>query len=84
MHAHSYLSTLPLYMLVMILVLNWEIVLQLVSLNWEGAFEFHLHQEPLGSENYLLYFLIFKLTFGVFPYIEELIRCLNAKFKYKV
>jgi len=83
MHAHSYLSTLPLYMLAMIFVLNWEIVIQLVSFEWEDAFIFRLHNEPLGGKNFLLYFLTFKLIFGVFPYIEELIRCLHAKFNYK-
>lgn len=36
MHAHSYLATLPFYMLAMIAVINWPVVLDLLRLDWQG------------------------------------------------
>lgn len=80
MHAHSYLATLPLYMLSMIAVINWETIIDLVTLNWQGEFSFVPVEEPHGSARFLPNYLIFMAVVCVFPYIEELARCVKAKY----
>lgn len=81
MHAHSYLSTLPIYMLSVIGIINWEIVIKLVSLNWSGQFQFVLVSEAHGGDGYLVWYLGFMAIFCVFPYMEELVRCGFAKLR---
>ena len=76
MHAHSYLATLPLYMLSIIFVLNWPSVVKLLSLHWQGAFEFIPVEQARGGEHYLPLYLLFMGIVCVFPYAEEFLRCL--------
>jgi hypothetical protein len=83
MHAHSYLATLPLYMLSIIFILNWDIVQRLFSLDWTGAFEFKRVAEPWGGEGYLLGYLTFMAIVCVFPYAEEFLRCSLVVLKRK-
>ncbi|GLS24799.1 diguanylate cyclase [Marinibactrum halimedae] len=75
MHAHSYLATLPFFMLTLIFVLNWPMVKNLVTLNWQG----HLALEPLrqahGFDGYVFHYTFFMAIICVFPYAEENIRC---------
>ena len=80
MHAHTYLGSLPLYMLSMIVVLNWDVFLQLITLNFSGAFEFARLSQPWGGERFLKFYLIFMAILCVFPYTEELIRCAITRF----
>lgn len=75
MHAHSYLATLPLYMLSIIFVLNWDSVVKLVTFQWQGAFEFLPVADAHGGDNYLPIYLIFMSILCVFPYAEEFLRC---------
>jgi hypothetical protein len=84
MHAHTYLGSLPLYMLTLIMVINWDVFLQLISFNWQGHFSFILIERPHGSPDYITNYLIFMCIFCVFPYIEENIRCLSAYQKKEV
>ena len=81
MHAHSYLATLPLYMLSIILVLNWEVVLAMVTLDWTDGFGFHRVAQPWGGENYFPLYLAFMTLICVFPYAEEFLRCSITRFK---
>lgn len=83
MHAHSYLATLPLYMLSIIFILNWDIALRLFSLDWTGAFEFQPVAKPWGGEGYLTGYLSFMALMCVFPYAEEFLRCSVAFVKRK-
>lgn len=76
-HAHNYLATLPLFMLVMIAVLNWEAFYNLVSFNWQGPFEFTLRETPVGFDGYMQYYIAFMFALGVVPYFEENLRCLR-------
>lgn len=76
MHAHSYLSTLPLFMLLMIVAINWPAFVDLVTLNWEGQFVLQRVEIPHGGEGYLALYLWFMAIVCVFPYGEELLRCL--------
>ncbi|MFP3345230.1 diguanylate cyclase, partial [Halomonas sp. SIMBA_159] len=40
MHAHNYLATLPLYMLLLIIVINYPVFIKLISFDWQGEFYF--------------------------------------------
>lgn len=77
MHAHSYLASLPFYMLVMILVINWPVVLDLVSLNWQGQLRLVAMDVPHGGDGFLSFYLSFMALLCMFPYLEENLRCLR-------
>lgn len=81
MHAHNYLATIPLYSLALICVLRWEIVLKLVSFDWQGQFTFTLLNRPIGGELYLPAYLTFMTITCIFPYLEENFRCLKSHLK---
>lgn len=78
MHAHNYLSTLPLFMLLMIVVINWPAFIDLVTLNWQGQFELRRVDNPHGGESYFVVYLWFMALVCVFPYCEEFLRCVFA------
>lgn len=77
-HVHNYMATIPLYLLMLIAVLNWETVQRLATLDWAGQFAFQRVEQPHGSSSYLRNYLIFMAVLCVFPYIEENIRCLRV------
>jgi hypothetical protein len=76
-HVHNYMATVPLYLLMLILVLNWGVARQLVSLNWAGQLTLTRLQVPQGGGGYLPAYLAFMTVLCVFPYLEENIRCLR-------
>lgn len=77
-HVHNYMATIPLYLLMLIAVLNWETVQKLVTLDWAGQFAFQRVEQPHGSSSYFRNYLIFMTVLCVFPYIEENVRCLRV------
>ena len=79
MHAHSYMASLPLYMLLTILVINWPVFMDLINFNWAGGFELERVQNPHGGQGYLRGYLIFMSILCIFPYMEENIRCLMVE-----
>lgn len=81
MHAHSYLASLPFYMLAMIMVINWPVVLDLVTLDWQGQMRLIPVDTPPGGERYLPFYLGFMALLCVFPYLEENLRCLRHQLK---
>lgn len=81
MHAHTYLGSLPLYMLTSIIVINWEQFLLLIKLQWAGSMSLIWIDEPHGTELYFPMYVIFMMLVCVFPYIEENIRCLRVHLK---
>lgn len=78
MHAHTYLGSLPLFMLTSIIVINWHVFQQLISLDWAGYMSLIVVTEPHGNPSYLTAYLIFMAVLCVFPYLEENLRCLKA------
>ena len=76
MHAHCYLGTLPLYMLIMIIVVNWSVFLDLINFNWVNQFHLTMLDNAHGFDGYIHYYLMFMSILCVFPYCEENIRCL--------
>jgi hypothetical protein len=77
-HVHNYLSTLPLYLLMLIMVLNWEVVIQLVTLDWAGQFTLEPSVAMAAEPTYLVGYLWFMAILCALPYTEENIRCLLA------
>ncbi len=78
-HVHNYMATIPLYLLMLIAVLNWEVVLKLVSLDWAGQLGLERVAVPHGGTGYLGSYLAFMGVLCVVPYLEENLRCLRAR-----
>jgi hypothetical protein len=78
-HVHNYMATIPLYLLMLIAVLNWDVVLQLVSLDWRGGMHLERMPVPHGSPGYLRGYLLFMGVLCVVPYLEENLRCWRAQ-----
>lgn len=81
MHAHSYLSTLPIYMLLIISALNWPVVVQLINLDWQSNLNLKRVETPHGGGWYVPAYLTFMMVVCVFPYMEENIRCIRVWYK---
>lgn len=75
MHVHNYLATVPLYLFMLIVVLNWDVAMKAITLDWEGQFAFTRVRAPHGSDSYLPGYLLFMAVLCVFPYVEENLRC---------
>ena len=75
-HAHNYLATVPFYMVALVVVRNFDVFLDLITLNWGGGIQLLWRTEPVGGSGYLGGYLIFMSIFCYFPYIEEFLRCL--------
>lgn len=79
-HVHNYMATIPLYLLMLIWVINWDTVLKLASLHMSGEFNFRRLDAPHGSSSYLRNYLVFMTAVCVLPYLEENARCLRTAF----
>ncbi|KGJ97548.1 hypothetical protein GAB14E_1137 [Colwellia psychrerythraea] len=81
MHAHTYLGSLPFYMLISIFMINWDQFLLLITFNWADNMSLALIEVPHGSSSYLPIYIAFMCILCVFPYIEENLRCLKVFYK---
>ncbi|MBB3231266.1 diguanylate cyclase [Halomonas stenophila] len=81
MHAHSYLASLPFYMLAMIVVINWPVMRDLLALDWAGQLRLQPLDAPHGGEGYLPVYLGFMALLAFLPYAEENLRCLRHALK---
>ena len=77
-HVHNYMATIPLYLLMLVAVINWEIVLKLLHFEWQGQFSLRPVGVPHGSDGYLRGYLAFMAVLCGLPYLEENLRCLRA------
>jgi len=77
-HVHNYMATLPLYLFMLIVVLNWEVATKLITLDWTGQFEFALAETRHATPAYMRGYLALMGILCVFPYLEENIRCLRV------
>jgi hypothetical protein len=77
-HAHNYMATIPLYLLMLIAVLNWDVVVGLVTLDWGSDLAFEPTPLRDAHPGYLRAYLTFMTALCVFPYAEENVRCLRA------
>lgn len=80
-HAHNYLATIPLFTLLIVLAINWELVGMLLRLDFAAEHQFALipTSNPPGGRNYVAYYGLFLLTTCIIPYCEEIVRCLRYR-----
>jgi len=76
-HVHNYMATVPLYLLMLIIVMNWEVTKKALTLDWAGQLTLVRLAEPHGGSRYLAGYLLFMAVLCVFPYLEENVRCLR-------
>jgi hypothetical protein len=76
-HVHNYMATVPLYLMMLIVILNWDVAVKAATLDWGGQFELRPVAERPGGPGYLPAYLTFMTVLCVFPYLEENIRCLR-------
>lgn len=76
-HVHNYMATVPLYLLMLLVILNWDVAVKAMTLDWNGQFELRLLSHRPGGNRYLPLYLAFMTALCVFPYLEENIRCLR-------
>ena len=77
-HVHNYMATIPLFLFMLLVVINWDMFVNLITFNWAGNMAFRPIESPHGGDNYLIGYLIFMGITCVVPYIEENIRCLKV------
>jgi hypothetical protein len=76
-HVHNYMATVPLYLFMLIVVINWDVAVKAVTFQWSGQFTLNRLVSPPGTTAYLPEYLVFMSVLCVFPYLEENIRCLR-------
>jgi hypothetical protein len=77
-HVHNYMATIPLYLLMLILVINWDTAVKLFTWNVSGELALRRLSAPQGGSRYLPEYLLFMTAVCVLPYIEENVRCLRS------
>ncbi len=77
-HVHNYMATIPLYLMMLILIINWDTASKLLSGDFAGEFTLHRLAVPPGGSRYLSHYLLFMAVVCVVPYVEENLRCLRA------
>lgn len=78
-HVHNYMATVPLYLLMLIVVINWDVAVKAMTFQWGGQFTLHRLTTPQGGSAYLPEYLAFMTVFCIFPYLEENLRCLRYR-----
>jgi hypothetical protein len=82
-HVHNYMATVPLYLLMLIVILNWDVATKAMTGDWVGQFTLHRVSLPYGGASYLPGYLVFMAMLCVLPYLEENIRCLRHSLSAK-
>ncbi|MGI9221938.1 MAG: diguanylate cyclase [Woeseiaceae bacterium] len=77
-HVHNYMATIPLFLCMLLVVINWDMFLNLITFNWAGNMAFERVEIPHGGSGYLMGYLIFMGITCVVPYFEENLRCLKV------
>lgn len=77
-HVHNYMATIPLFLFMLLVVINWDMFVNLITFNWAGNMAFERIETPHGGTNYLKAYLIFMGITCVVPYFEENMRCLRV------
>jgi hypothetical protein len=81
-HVHNYMATIPLYLLMLVIIINWPTTLRLLSFDFAGEFTLRRVDEPHGSPAYLRHYLMFMTVLCVLPYVEENLRCLRYSLRH--
>ena len=88
-HAHSFLETVPFFIVALMLCLNWDVLTKLVTLDWSNSLGLHLRQAPIGEEIgspigssvFIRNYFVLVVFLGILPYAEEVIRCGRAAWR---
>ena len=84
-HVHNYMATVPLYLLMLIIVLNWAVAVQDCHVPVDRRIRLAPAARAAWSAGYLARVSrVFMAVFCVFPYLEENIRCLRYASAAKV
>lgn len=78
-HAHAFLLTIPFYTFALVALRNWQVFLSTVTFDWAGQLSFVLREVPVGPRGYMGYYFAVVFALGLFPYGDELYRCLKAR-----
>ena len=78
-HVHAYLSTLPFYVLTLIICRNWSTFLRTITFLWADGLTLTLRLEPVGTMRYVWWYAALMLVIAIVPYTEELIRCWRVR-----
>ena len=79
-HVHNYMATVPLYLLMLIVVLNWDVVQKLVTFDWAGQFDAAARWRGRTAGRATCAAISRSwLCSACFRIIEENIRCLRAR-----
>lgn len=66
-HVHNYMATVPLYLFMLIVVINWDVAVKAVTFQWSGQFTLTRLKSPPGSAAYLPEYLVFMAVLCVSP-----------------
>ncbi|HEY9680019.1 MAG TPA: hypothetical protein V6C86_00325 [Oculatellaceae cyanobacterium] len=78
-HVHSFLETLPFFTVALIVCINWNAFVDLITLNWAGHMQLVFHRAAGVSTNYIASYVALLLFADVLPYAEEFFRCLRSR-----
>jgi hypothetical protein len=73
-HVHSFLETLPFFTVALLICINWNAFVDLITLNWAGNISFIFKPDTV-STHYVAGYVALLLFADVLPYLEEFIRC---------
>ncbi len=75
-HVHSFLETLPFFTVALIICINWNAFVDLISLNW-GSEHLGLYYKPHAGVTtyYVAGYVGLMLIADILPYLEEILRC---------
>ena len=75
---HAYLSTIPFYLMSLIICRNWNVFMDVLTMSWGGQMEYVWRPQAVGGMGYIWWYTTFMLVFAGVPYTEELVRCWRA------
>jgi len=78
-HVHAYLSTIPFYLMTLIICRNWDAFIRTITFQWTGHLQISMRSEPVGTVSYVWWYAVFMLVVAIIPYTEEVVRCFRAQ-----
>jgi hypothetical protein len=75
MHVHSFLETLPIFTVALLICINWNAFVDLITFNWSGHMHLVFERAQGVTTNYIASYVALMLFADVLPYAEEFVRC---------
>jgi hypothetical protein len=73
-HVHSFLEVLPFVIVALIICINWQAFVDLITLNWAGHMSLAPKDHPL-DRMYIAGYVLLMLIADAVPFLEEFVRC---------